>query len=77
MIARGTNPKPEVTLNACGGMRLMSVEEPEPGAVGLTSVVSMSVQPSPLKPHFPNRTSAIAYFLLSLIAARTNLSAGT
>ena len=49
-----TDPKPEVTLNACGGMRLMSVEEPEPGAVGFTSVVSMSVQPSPLKPHLPN-----------------------
>ena len=31
----------------------MSVEEPEPGAVGFTSVVSMSVQPSPLKPQWP------------------------
>ena len=34
-------------------MRLMSVEEPEPGEVGFTSVVSMSVQPSPLKPQWP------------------------
>ena len=34
-------------------MRLMSVEEPAfPGAT-FTSVVSMSVQPSPLKPQFP------------------------
>ena len=47
--------KPEVTLNARGGMRLMSVEEPEPGAVGFTSVVSTSVQPSPLNPHLPCR----------------------
>ncbi len=50
----GTDPKPDVTLNACGGMRLMSVEEPEPGAVGFTRVVSTSVQPSPLKPHLPD-----------------------
>ena len=42
-----------MTLNARGGMRLMSVEEPEPGEVGFTSVVSMSVQPSPLKPQWP------------------------
>ena len=55
-----TDPKPEVTLNACGGMRLMSVDEPEPGAVGFTSVVSMSVQPSPLKPHFPIGRKALA-----------------
>ena len=48
-----TDPKPDVTLNECGGMRLMSVEEPEPGEVGFTSVVSMSVQPSPLKPQPP------------------------
>ena len=34
-------------------MRLMSDEEPEPGEVGFTSVVSMSVQPSPLKPQLP------------------------
>ena len=32
----------------------MSVEEPEPGAeLGFTSVVSTSVHPSPLKPHWP------------------------
>ena len=70
-----TNSKPDGTLKACGGMRLMSEMEPKPGEVGLTSVVSMSVQPSPLKPHFPSRTLVIAYFLLSLIAAGTNLSA--
>lgn len=37
-----------------GAMRLMSVDEPLPGAVGLTRVISMSVQPSPLKPHEPS-----------------------
>ena len=42
-----------MTLNEWGGMRLMSEEEPEPGEVGFTSVVSMSVQPSPLKPQWP------------------------
>ena len=49
-----TDPKPAVTLNTCGGIKLMSVEEPEPGTeLGFTSVVSTSVQPSPLKPHWP------------------------
>ena len=42
-----------MTLNEWGGIRLMSEEEPEPGEVGFTSVVSMSVQPSPLKPQLP------------------------
>ena len=40
-------------MNEWGGMRLRSDEEPEPGEVGLTSVVSMSVQRSPLKPQLP------------------------
>ena len=31
----------------------MSVLEPLPGVVGLTKVVSMSVQPSPLSPQEP------------------------
>ena len=50
---RGTDPKPDVTLKWCGGMRLMSVEDPAfPGAT-FTSVVSMSVHSSPLKPQLP------------------------
>jgi len=36
-----------------GGMRVMSVLEPDPGLVGLTKVVSIIVQPSPLKPQLP------------------------
>ena len=48
-----TDSKPDETPKACGGMRLMSETEPEPGEVGLTSVVSMSVQPSPLEPQLP------------------------
>ncbi len=42
-----------MTLNEWGEIRLMSDEEPEPGEVGFLSVVSMSVQPSPLKPQLP------------------------
>ena len=48
-----TDSKPDATLKAWGGMRLMSETEPEPGEVGLTSVVSMSVQLSPLTPQLP------------------------
>ena len=36
-----------------GGMRLMSVPEPEPGEVGFLNVVSTRVQFSPLNPHSP------------------------
>ena len=36
-----------------GGMREISVLEPEPGVVGFLRVVSMSVQPSPLSPQPP------------------------
>ena len=50
---RRTDPKPDVMLNWCGGIRLMSDEEPAfPGAT-FSSVVSMSVPPSPLKPQLP------------------------
>lgn len=40
--------------NTYGGMREISVLEPLPGDVGLTKVVSMRVQPSPLKPQPPS-----------------------
>lgn len=36
-----------------GEIKEISVLEPLPGEVGLTSVVSMSVHPSPLKPQLP------------------------
>ena len=49
-----THPNPEVTLKEWGGIKLMSVEEPEPGLVGFTRVVSTSVQPSPFKPQPPD-----------------------
>lgn len=32
------------------GIKLMSVDDPAPGEVGLTKVVSSNVQPSPLNP---------------------------
>ena len=48
-----THPKPDATLNLCGETRLMPVWEPElPGAT-FWSVVSTSVQFSPLSPQFP------------------------
>ena len=59
-----------MTLNEWGGMRLMSVEEPEPGEVGFTSVVSISVQPSPLSPQPPMRGySKIAYACFPCLSA--------
>ena len=36
-----------------GGIKLMSVLDPLPGVVGLASVISITVQPSPLSPHSP------------------------
>lgn len=36
-----------------GGIRLMSVLEPQPGHVGFFKVVSIKVQWSPLSPQFP------------------------
>jgi hypothetical protein len=42
------------TLNAWGGIREMSLDEPQPGQVGLMSVVSRSAQFSPLYKHEPS-----------------------
>ena len=36
-----------------GGIKDISVLDPLPGEVGLTRVVSISVQPSPLNPQLP------------------------
>jgi hypothetical protein len=36
-----------------GGIKEMSVLDPEPSVVGFTRVVSTRVQPSPLKPQLP------------------------
>lgn len=36
-----------------GEIKEISVDEPEPGLVGLIKVVSSKVHPSPLKPQFP------------------------
>jgi len=46
-------PKPEETEKEWGGISEISVLEPLPGDVGFTRVVSMSVQPSPLRPQEP------------------------
>jgi hypothetical protein len=43
---------------AHGGIREMSVLEPQPGQVGLTNVISTRVQPSPLSKQFPAGISA-------------------
>ena len=42
-----------------GGMRVMSVLEPQPGQCGFPKVVSTIVQCSPLKPHFPERDMSL------------------
>jgi len=44
---------PEATENICGGINEMSVPDALPGDVGFTNVVSMMVQPSPLRPQDP------------------------
>ena len=46
-----THLKPVVTLNSCGGIRLMSVKEPTLSGARFMSAVWRSVQFSPLKPH--------------------------
>jgi len=46
-------PNPDVTENVCGGINEMSVLDPLPEVVGFTSVVSMRVQPSPLRRQEP------------------------
>lgn len=38
-----------------GGIKVMSVLEPDPGLVGLIRVVSIIVQPSPFAPHPTSR----------------------
>ena len=73
--AAATYPKPEVTLNVCGGIKLMSVEEPAPGLVGFLSVVSMRVQPSPFSPQLPDCGEASVWYYTPM-AVSTNPSAG-
>ena len=44
-----------------GGIREISVEDPAPGEGGFRSVVSTSVQPSPLAPHPPKAVCQITF----------------
>lgn len=46
-------------MNAYGGIREISELEPLPGVVGFCSVVSTSVQPSPLNPQLPFAPSIV------------------
>lgn len=46
-------------MNAYGGIREMSELDPLPGVVGFCSVVSTSVQPSPLNPQLPFAPSTV------------------
>ena len=75
-----TDSKPDGTLKACGGMRLISEKDPDPGTFGFTSVVSMSVQLSPLTPQLPAwrgewRVVSVGTGAHPLITAVTHLSA--
>ena len=45
----------EIGRRTHGGIRLMSVLEPQPGHVGFFKVVSTIVQLSPFKPQFPGQ----------------------
>lgn len=57
-----------------GEMRLMSVEEPQPGQVGLFKVISRRVQPSPLVLQSPE--CAINFRLCMRLNLDTHQSAG-
>lgn len=45
--------KPVLMWKLCGGIRVKSVDDPQPGQLGFLRVASTVKQPSPLKPHLP------------------------
>ena len=59
-MAEMINGKQLVSSPLCdkpyGGIREISVLDPPPGTVGLTNVVSIKVQFSPLNPQIPYKT---------------------
>ena len=73
-----TDLKLATKLSLCGGRTLMSVREPALlPSERFSSVVSMSVQFSPLKPHSPGKivSSTAGLVMRALLSRATYLSA--
>ena len=61
---------PVLMLNWWGGIKVRSVDEPQPGQLGFLSVASTVKQPSPLKPHLPTRMQVSITTALQVVDER-------